>query len=803
MNFIPKNKSQFRVFGSGSSKRRYHFKGSTTQSVKTALRRENLRYRPLISARSIEETGLDSFSYGDGFSYYPTHATGLAPQEACSTAPKFNSKTMTTTDAYFARQGAYRDGHFAHRQNLVPDYEEKRNFITGIALMEDSGAKDDPFDNGQMWNEKGTVRRTNSKNGRLGNFKKLQEDGIRFGDSAVMAKSSVTTVLPIYGKYIENNNTLPSNNKKIKAKRLLSHSYMQDKNTERKLDNHSNESGENVMCNKHDSTAEEQYERQQCSLITKEADSVTFSSISSNHNNTTEYDKLMRTSMDQVLNDTFPSCSRTISEQSDLVSTVRISSSGTHTKDSIDGLPTQKFDVSSLESSLASSHNDIVADSSLLDDTEKLVTEGKTDTVSDGLDANATQACNSVTDAQKRWRRLKHTMTVVNRMTASKSSNYDLLEEEAVGGNQKCSLYAKGDAGSMGAAAFEGVRTTARSRRKGRKGMEGLLVRQDKGFIAFIQDFYVTCLKLPITHFLIGVFLVPVALGLLFTPLYLLDIDGLSFDGVTDENLHDSPISSTKHRCSALLNVFLYALSLSTTFGGSPVAAVSPFCLLVANMNTLMAQFLFVFLSGAVFARMSQPSQPIRCAKKAIIKTDDVTVNPGEYSEEKFKVFAVRLVLGGPTPCELVDAKICLTFRIFVTLPNGSIFCSTQDLDIVRSEVSYLRYGLMVRHIIDRKSPVYGHTLESLDEGDASFSLTIMGMERSSMQSIFHLEDYFVSDGDVMWDGDYIDFIHVNQKGQRVLDHSKIDLLKPNKPTSTDTKSGVETDSMKTKPEQK
>jgi hypothetical protein len=42
-----------------------------------------------------------------------------------------------------------------------------------------------------------------------------------------------------------------------------------------------------------------------------------------------------------------------------------------------------------------------------------------------------------------------------------------------------------------------------------------------------------------------------------------------------------------------------FRLSLSTTFGGSPVTALSPFCLLVANVNTLMAQFLFVFLSGA------------------------------------------------------------------------------------------------------------------------------------------------------------------------------------------------------------
>ena len=151
----------------------------------------------------------------------------------------------------------------------------------------------------------------------------------------------------------------------------------------------------------------------------------------------------------------------------------------------------------------------------------------------------------------------------------------------------------------------------------------------------------------------------------------------------------------------------------------------------------------------------------------------------------------MRLVLTGPAPCELVDAKICLTFRIFVKLPSGSMFCSTQDLELVRPEVnqgipnnlfdfvyftagcmggfldglvfwavlssckflvcilnpdygtlqvSYLRYGLMVRHIIDRKSPVYGHTMESLIEGDASFSLTVMGLERTSMQPIFHLE---------------------------------------------------------------
>lgn len=45
--------------------------------------------------------------------------------------------------------------------------------------------------------------------------------------------------------------------------------------------------------------------------------------------------------------------------------------------------------------------------------------------------------------------------------------------------------------------------------------------------------------------------------------------------------------------------VFIFSLSLSTTFGGTGVEARSPYNLLLANLNTLMAQLIFVFLSGA------------------------------------------------------------------------------------------------------------------------------------------------------------------------------------------------------------
>lgn len=62
-------------------------------------------------------------------------------------------------------------------------------------------------------------------------------------------------------------------------------------------------------------------------------------------------------------------------------------------------------------------------------------------------------------------------------------------------------------------------------------------------------------------RFLLGVFLAPVALALLFTPLFVLDMGGLSFEGTTlaETVPGEAKVAAASRRFSALLNVFLYA----------------------------------------------------------------------------------------------------------------------------------------------------------------------------------------------------------------------------------------------------
>ncbi|CAI7848039.1 unnamed protein product, partial [Closterium sp. NIES-53] len=92
----------------------------------------------------------------------------------------------------------------------------------------------------------------------------------------------------------------------------------------------------------------------------------------------------------------------------------------------------------------------------------------------------------------------------------------------------------------------------------------------------------------------------------------------------------------------------------------------------------------------------------------------------------------------------------------------------------VRSEDSYQRYGMTVRHLIDESSPLYGRSRDDLCLVNAQLSLAVIGMERASMQPVFHVEDYFVADEDVIWNADFEDMVYRDDKNRLLVDHRKI-----------------------------
>eukprot|EP00850_Spirogloea_muscicola_P002162 SM000008S22251 [mRNA] locus=s8:650927:656069:- [translate_table: standard] len=280
---------------------------------------------------------------------------------------------------------------------------------------------------------------------------------------------------------------------------------------------------------------------------------------------------------------------------------------------------------------------------------------------------------------------------------------------------------------------------------RGSTGMNNWFVRQENhGLLARIQDFYAYMLKVPFLQFAAGMFAAPVALSVGFTFLYLLDLQGLALDETAQKYVEDVIQGNNVMlegggltlNWYTLFQVLMFSLSLAT--GLQPeVVPLTPYTLVLANVNALVAELIFVFLSGAVFARLSQPAQPVRCSKVVVIC-------PPSGRRRNKEGSANRLIVHHP-----------ILFH-------------------VRPEIAYQTHGMLVRHIIDENSPLYRRTQEILKREDAVISLSVVGLERSSMQSVFHVQHYCVNDGDVVWDAEFADMVLINKKHKRVIDHRKL-----------------------------
>eukprot|EP00897_Mesotaenium_endlicherianum_P005546 jgi/Mesen1/5019/ME000025S04419 len=312
---------------------------------------------------------------------------------------------------------------------------------------------------------------------------------------------------------------------------------------------------------------------------------------------------------------------------------------------------------------------------------------------------------------------------------------------------------------------------------RGLQGMDNFDVRQENhGLLEVMYDSYIYMLKLPFHLFALGMFVTPILVSVFFTLLYLPDFQGLALDDTAQKffdlqsNGGSASVEGTGLQMSPsmLFQVYMFSLSLST--GLQPeLAPLSPYSLIVANVNALAAQLIFVFLSGAVFARLSQPSQPVRCAEALVISPP--SARRRYRGAASHRVLMARYVLVGPQPLELVDVKVDLTFKYNTITRTGAYFRAHQSLKLVRPEIAYQTHGMLVRHIIDESSPLYGRSQKDLENEDAIFSVSVVGLERASMQSIFHVQHYSVVDNHVVWNAEFDDMVVVNKKKRRVVDH--------------------------------
>jgi len=220
-------------------------------------------------------------------------------------------------------------------------------------------------------------------------------------------------------------------------------------------------------------------------------------------------------------------------------------------------------------------------------------------------------------------------------------------------------------------------------------------------------------------------------------------------------------------------DIFLFSLSTTTTLGISPTEPQSRFNLLVANFHAIAVQMLLVFVTGVFFTRLSQTNPAVKSSKFCCIGK----FNGRQAVRARFVYQTLRDVL--------IDVRFSMTYQHLVKLPSGEMFYKYDNLELMRSEAVRSLVGGTLIHFIDEKSPLYKKTVEDLDMENAIIQISIFGSEEKSMQPAHFIHDFKAREGHVVENVKYCDMVSRQEDGRVIMDHAKLDMLKPESPDTT------------------
>jgi inward rectifier potassium channel len=128
--------------------------------------------------------------------------------------------------------------------------------------------------------------------------------------------------------------------------------------------------------------------------------------------------------------------------------------------------------------------------------------------------------------------------------------------------------------------------------------------------------------------------------------------------------------------------------------------------------------------------------------------------------------------LGNERGNQIVNAELRLVLMRTERTAEGGRFYRSYDLKMVRDRAL---------HVIDRESPLYGQTPESLQEQEVEVHVMVLGLDDTTMQSIHADHRYFAPQ--IRWGCRLVDVLSETDDGDMLLDLRRFHDVQPSEPT--------------------
>lgn len=283
------------------------------------------------------------------------------------------------------------------------------------------------------------------------------------------------------------------------------------------------------------------------------------------------------------------------------------------------------------------------------------------------------------------------------------------------------------------------VRATRSGRMIGRRGEEGELrvgFRQ-----AWYDDLYYRVFTISWPRFLLAGALVFLLVNAGFGILYLLQPGAVS--GARPGNFGDA---------------FFFSVQTLATIGYGRMWPATLYANLLMTAEVLLGMLTIALSTGLAFARFSRPTARVLFSQVAVI--GPVNGMP-----------ALSLRLANERRNRVVQAEVTLSLLRDEVTAEGHFLRRFYDLKLARAHTPVFAMTFAVMHPLDRDSPLYGATPETLAAEQAELIVTLIGIDETLAQTI-HARASYLHD-EILFDRRFADIIGITADGRRVIDYAK------------------------------
>ena len=222
----------------------------------------------------------------------------------------------------------------------------------------------------------------------------------------------------------------------------------------------------------------------------------------------------------------------------------------------------------------------------------------------------------------------------------------------------------------------------------------------------------------------VGVYLVA---NLLFATLYWLD-----------------PMSAGEAGGLSFADAFFFSVQTISTIGYGSLSPASTFSDVLVTVESIVGILGVAVGTGIIFTKFAR-------TRAGVMFSDKVVINVRNRKP------CLMLRVANARGNEVVEAAIRVSVLLKETTLEGETMRRVMDLELVRNNSPLFSLSWQVMHVIDEDSPLYGRSMQDLQDERAIFIVTLTGIDNTFSETVHARRVY--SDLDVVLGARFVDVI--------------------------------------------